>query len=417
MGWYLLFSLIGLLITMSVWFSFVRSEDGTALESKQLLFNLAGAMAQPDSAAKDASLAKLVPTGATAPNLGAGDALMLLGIERESKKPLPAKTREAAVKWLKESWYPADRIALEVYDSKPTTARALQISQLLPMEKIYKPARVHAAEIGGDKKLRPALMGTIVRTTMIFGAIIVFAIALGILVWLIYFMYGDKEPLATKAFPIRLADPGEADWLAFRAFLCLCLLIGMQLFPLPEWVMAFAVIGSVIGVACLRLPGPRVDLKTLFGPFRSRYILWAIGAELALVPLATVAVVVSSTVSKYLPDPSHPATDQLAQSQSLTALVGLFLLAVVQAPIVEEIIFRGMLAPAIGRVTSASLGILASSLLFASIHPQGIAGWLPLMVIGVMAAMASYHTKSLWPAVIMHAIHNGALMIFNLWLF
>jgi hypothetical protein len=103
----------------------------------------------------------------------------------------------------------------------------------------------------------------------------------------------------------------------------------------------------------------------------------------------------------------------LAGNPTVSVIVSFFLLAVVQAPIVEEIIFRGMIAPAISRFSKPWTAILASGLLFAAIHPQGIAGWPPLMVVGCMAAYLTYHSRSLWPAIFLHAFHNGGLLVLN----
>ena len=77
--------------------------------------------------------------------------------------------------------------------------------------------------------------------------------------------------------------------------------------------------------------------------------------------------------------------------------------------------FRGTMLPAISRVTkSPAWGIVISSFLFAAIHPQGLVLWLSLATVGAMAAMVTYQTKSLVPAIVLHAVHNFAIMMMGL---
>jgi membrane protease YdiL (CAAX protease family) len=94
-------------------------------------------------------------------------------------------------------------------------------------------------------------------------------------------------------------------------------------------------------------------------------------------------------------------------------------MASIQAPIVEEILFRGTLLPAISGLFQKSgartaLGIGISSLLFASIHPQGFVLWLPIAGIGVINGILCYQTRSVLPGIFMHGMFNGALLIINL---
>ena len=93
----------------------------------------------------------------------------------------------------------------------------------------------------------------------------------------------------------------------------------------------------------------------------------------------------------------------------------MFILACVVAPIWEEIFFRGMLFPALSKVTGNKLyGALISSFMFAAIHPQGPAGWFTLMSIALMLCALSNQTKSLVPGIILHALNNGGALFLTL---
>jgi membrane protease YdiL (CAAX protease family) len=90
------------------------------------------------------------------------------------------------------------------------------------------------------------------------------------------------------------------------------------------------------------------------------------------------------------------------------------LLASVVAPIVEETMFRGVLYRHLreascrwGSVLSILFSALASSFVFAAIHPQGWLGIPVLMALAIAFALAREWRRSLLPAMIAHGINNG----------
>jgi len=84
--------------------------------------------------------------------------------------------------------------------------------------------------------------------------------------------------------------------------------------------------------------------------------------------------------------------------------------AVVLAPVVEELFFRGYLLTAfLERTGSAPLAVCASSLVFTSIH--ALIGPGAMVYIFLWSLIPSYlylRTGSLYPAVLMHALNNVA---------
>ncbi len=109
---------------------------------------------------------------------------------------------------------------------------------------------------------------------------------------------------------------------------------------------------------------------------------------------------------------SHPLNDEFSKGMSQSALIIILIMATIVAPIWEEIAFRGMLARAFHKVfNSPALGILASSFIFAAIHPQGPALWIALGMVGAMGGILTYQTRSLLPAIVMHFTHNFTLVL------
>ncbi|MEX0932199.1 MAG: CPBP family intramembrane glutamic endopeptidase [Candidatus Saccharimonadales bacterium] len=78
---------------------------------------------------------------------------------------------------------------------------------------------------------------------------------------------------------------------------------------------------------------------------------------------------------------------------------------VVVAPIFEEVIFRGLLLPALTKRFNLFIGVVVSSLLFGLVHLQ-----IPVIVVtsvmGLLLAWLYYRSGSLWPAILFHSLKN-----------
>ncbi len=111
--------------------------------------------------------------------------------------------------------------------------------------------------------------------------------------------------------------------------------------------------------------------------------------------------------------PTHPIMAEALQSD-VWVWVQVFLVACVAAPIVEEIMFRGVLYRHLreascrwGRVLSVLFSAAASSFIFAAIHPQGWLGIPVLMLLAFVFALAREWRRSLVPSMIAHGLNNG----------
>ncbi|HPA16396.1 MAG TPA: CPBP family intramembrane metalloprotease [Verrucomicrobiae bacterium] len=90
-------------------------------------------------------------------------------------------------------------------------------------------------------------------------------------------------------------------------------------------------------------------------------------------------------------------------------LAGFAVLAVVIAPISEEMFFRGLLHGWFKSFMPTRLSIAITSLLFGAVHWHAPA-FLPLTLLGFSLAMIYETTRSLWPAIALHAIFNLATL-------
>jgi membrane protease YdiL (CAAX protease family) len=80
--------------------------------------------------------------------------------------------------------------------------------------------------------------------------------------------------------------------------------------------------------------------------------------------------------------------------------------AVFIAPFCEEVFFRGFVFPGLRHGMSLVWAIIISSLLFGIAHVDP--GSFPvLFVIGLALAFLRWHTKSIWPCMMLHMLNNG----------
>lgn len=104
------------------------------------------------------------------------------------------------------------------------------------------------------------------------------------------------------------------------------------------------------------------------------------------------------------------ALDRLVESSRAAALMIAFL-AVATAPIVEESIYRGILYPAIARVSGAKVAVILVTLLFAIPHvPQywpNIAVIVSITLLSVALTVLRAWTGRLLPCIAVHFVFNG----------
>jgi membrane protease YdiL (CAAX protease family) len=127
------------------------------------------------------------------------------------------------------------------------------------------------------------------------------------------------------------------------------------------------------------------------------------GILLALFTLAALVL---------LPDKQSFPLEQLLTSQRAAYLLGGF--AMLVAPFMEELIFRGVLFAFFENLVGLRFAVLGTALLFAGLHvPEYWGAWhhaALILVVGVVLSAARGLTGSLAPSVILHFAYNTTLM-------
>jgi membrane protease YdiL (CAAX protease family) len=81
-------------------------------------------------------------------------------------------------------------------------------------------------------------------------------------------------------------------------------------------------------------------------------------------------------------------------------------LVVVIAPLAEEMIFRGVVLSGVMRRVGPVPGILVTAAVFAAVHLD-LWRFVPLAFLGIVLGYLAWQSRSVWPAVVAHALVNG----------
>jgi CAAX protease family protein len=78
----------------------------------------------------------------------------------------------------------------------------------------------------------------------------------------------------------------------------------------------------------------------------------------------------------------------------------------VLAPVAEEMLFRGILYPAVKQAGFPRLALWGTALLFAAVH-QNLVTFVPLTVLALALAWLYERTDNLWAPITAHAMFNA----------
>jgi ABC-2 type transport system permease protein/sodium transport system permease protein len=159
----------------------------------------------------------------------------------------------------------------------------------------------------------------------------------------------------------------------------------------------------------------RINLKRTFAlrPPGGRYLLAAVVLGLtAWVPVRELTVLQMGIVD--MPE-ALKATDEAMQRAlgEMSPWLALLLLAVIPA-VCEEALFRGFLLSGLRTVLGRFDSIVAAALVFALFHY--FVYRVPVtMFLGIVLGFLCWQSRSIWPALLMHALHNGILVSMVTW--
>ncbi len=262
------------------------------------------------------------------------------------------------------------------------------------------------------------------------GFVIVVSLILSLLGAGLLLLIASGIRLQAGKMPGYFAPGSLPPWLSlesFTAFLLLMIagsLLGAQIPRPPSLPLLPSLVLQVllfIVVLYPRIYGVRTSvIRNEIGLTRGkgiwREIAWGPIAYVAALPLVAVGVLITLFIVRITGEnPSqgmHPIVPMIKgpDSTPLTVLMAL-IIAVVLAPLLEEMTFRGFFYNALRSRFSPLVSIAVSAAFFAGIHPQGIIGFPMLMAIGIVLATLREWRGSLIAPIVTHACTNGATLL------
>lgn len=182
------------------------------------------------------------------------------------------------------------------------------------------------------------------------------------------------------------------------------------LFGISAQQAAQFVIGAIVYLRMghrLQMPGdgrPRAEVAPVI-------FLGVFYLSLFFVRVGVVVVYLQDALRRFLPTQIDPIENIFALGLDSAGLNLLFLNAVILAPITEEILFRGLLFPALCLWIPPGWALFGSSALFALMHSYYGIGILMVFMYGMVLGWARWVSGGMRAPILLHSGINGVTMI------
>ena len=129
------------------------------------------------------------------------------------------------------------------------------------------------------------------------------------------------------------------------------------------------------------------------------------GGIFAIIGIAILSSELNNILNHYFPIPTDTKIiDTLMQDD----LLGVFITVLLVAPIIEEMLFRGIILEGLAKHYRLTTAVLVSSILFALVHlPVGVIVALNIFLLALFLAWVRLESGSLMLCVICHATFNA----------
>lgn len=273
----------------------------------------------------------------------------------------------------------------------------------------------------GDAE-RATLAGESLRTMVVLlVAVIGMVVALVTgLVLLVFVVKRFRQGKLAVVVPPPAPAWGGVHLEAFAIYLCGWTIVPLTLRHLipgvPGWVAMLAA-GLTVPVAVFwpRWRGlGRQAWKQSLGLHTGKGVWREMGAGvlgwICTCPFIALGLVAAQILSKLMDsEMGHPIVGPLTTPGMGQILA--VLLAVVWAPVVEELTFRGLMLPGFAALLRWVAAAVVGAFIFAVIHPQGWAAVPAIMIIALGASALRLVRGSLIAPMTLHAVNNGGLVL------
>jgi len=188
---------------------------------------------------------------------------------------------------------------------------------------------------------------------------------------------------------------------------------GLEIFAYGTGLHGGVLLGCLISPALRRRlyseygAQPTTVPRSMPGPTLAQVLRYAAGTLLVALPMLSLLSFGWTELLRLLglPDEPQDLIATFSETKSVLVIAGMLLVACVLAPLSEELMFRAGLYRFIRQKLGRTSALLVSSLCFGALHGNW-AGFLPLVVLGLMLAQVYEATGSLRVIVIAHGLFN-----------
>ncbi len=205
---------------------------------------------------------------------------------------------------------------------------------------------------------------------------------------------------ALSALGLAILKPGR-----FNIDVNLGMILGTLFIDL---VAAFAIFYFVLVKYKDKLSSLGISFKNFY-----KNILSGITAYVFILPILAAALILSMLFLDaigYKPSP-QPVFDIFFEEKRNGVILFFTIFVSVLGPVIEELFFRGFLYSAVRKRFGIIIGVLLSGALFSALHTN-IAGFLPIMILGILMAFLYEVTGSLIAPIAVHILHNSIIVGF-----
>lgn len=135
-------------------------------------------------------------------------------------------------------------------------------------------------------------------------------------------------------------------------------------------------------------------------------LLYGVGGFAIAAALMVPVALIGRALLRHAPAPSNPIIPLMAGASGAGTIVLLVVLASVAAPLVEELLFRGVFYQAARLKLGVWPAIVATGLVFGFVHPVGVVEMLGIAVLGGVFAWVAETRRSLLPSMAAHCLNN-----------
>ena len=212
---------------------------------------------------------------------------------------------------------------------------------------------------------------------------------------IIFFFYGNTVALFQNSINSGNASPIEKSGMTLSD----AILNNIVFFIIGGFVFSFA--------SFIRGRNP----NQVFGLNKISFVkvlIWGLGA---MVPVYILLGLGSFIIQLIIPSKEQaPEMQEIVQtmisSNDITIRITILFSAIIVAPMVEEIIFRGYIYPILKRYSHRLFAGFMTSLLFAVVHGH-VEGLVPLLFLAIILTFCYEMTGSILVPILIHALFNG----------